>query len=1131
MRKTFPTLITILTCSLVYPFGKSLAQGTAFTYQGRLNDGGNPAVGIYDFRFRIAADPAGNNLVAGPLLTNAVPVNSGLFMLTLDFGGGLFTGSNYWLQVDVKTNGAASYVTLVPLQALTPTPYAIFANGASNVSGTVSAAQLSGTVASPRLAGTYSNALNFNNAGNQFTGAFSGDGGGISNVNAATLNGLAATNFWKTAGNSGTTPNANFLGTSDNQPLEIRVNGQRVLRLTPNPNGGPNLLGGSIANVIAPGVVGGVIIGGGSISYFGSPYTNSIASDFGFIGGGGLNSIGTNSPFATLAGGSGNQVGANDSYPFIGGGTGNQIGDFSGFSTISGGLANQIGTNSSQSTIAGGGSDSVGSNNTESTIGGGGGNRILDNSSGSTIAGGSSNQILTNSTSATIAGGLVNHIGPAADYSFIGGGNRNAILTNSQYATIAGGSQNSVLTNSSYATIAGGLLNNIQPTATYSAISGGIGNTNAGSLANIGGGEFNLIQFAADHAVIAGGGNNTVVGSFSLPVYDTIGGGNRNTMQTNSSFCVIAGGQSNVVQAGAAYSTISGGSANIIGSGATNATVVGGTNNVANATAATVVGGFGNSALSPGSVSMGINSLAQGFAAIAMGQNTVSTGNNALALGDGAQATNSGAFVWTDPTGFGFSSTNNNSFNVHASGGVRFVTSGAGMSLDGPLNVPPGTISGSALTNIDAGSISTGKLADSRLSANVALHAGGNNFTGDQNIISGNLGIGTFNPSYPLEVHAQLGYGYFVTTNSSNGSFVILQNSSPSQTELGGLAFYNSTATYQGGVNYLGSSASSILSFVVNTFERMRIDASGRVGIGTAIPSREVEIQSVGDTELGIKSTDIGGHLWTIQSSAVTGNANLDASFQVIDRTLGSPRLFIGTNGLVGIGSTAPDAKLHVADGSAGTVTGNGNSIAVLERSGTGYLSLLTPAANESGIVFGTPNDNTDGGLIFNHGASHGLEFRTGTNITQMTIQANGFVGIGISAPTNKLHVAGGVSAIAFVPTSDRNAKENFEPVSPREVLDKVAALPITTWDYKDYHDGRHMGPMAQDFYAAFQLGGSEKTITTVDPDGVALAAIQGLNELVKEKDRKIERLEERLSRLEKVVSALGSSRGSGVPE
>ena len=87
---------------------------------------------------------------------------------------------------------------------------------------------------------------------------------------------------------------------------------------------------------------------------------------------------------------------------------------------------------------------------------------------------------------------------------------------------------------------------------------------------------------------------------------------------------------------------------------------------------------------------------------------------------------------------------------------------------------------------------------------------------------------------------------------------------------------------------------------------------------------------------------------------------------------------------------------------------------------------------------------------------------------------------------------------------SDRNAKTAVQPVDAREVLKKVAALPLNTWQYKAQEAKyRHMGPMAQDFYAAFQLGETDKGIDTVDADGVALAAIQGLNELLAEKDAK----------------------------
>jgi hypothetical protein len=124
-------LALVLFSTIGHPLSTACAQGTAFTYQGRLNEAGNPANGSYDFRFRLASDALGNNFAAGPLLSNAVPVSGGLFNVTLDFGM-VFGGSNLWLQVDVKTNGAGAYATLTPLQLLTPAPYAITAGNLSD---------------------------------------------------------------------------------------------------------------------------------------------------------------------------------------------------------------------------------------------------------------------------------------------------------------------------------------------------------------------------------------------------------------------------------------------------------------------------------------------------------------------------------------------------------------------------------------------------------------------------------------------------------------------------------------------------------------------------------------------------------------------------------------------------------------------------------------------------------------------------------------------------------------------------------------------------------------------------------------------------------------------------------------
>jgi hypothetical protein len=77
---------------------------------------------------------------------------------------------------------------------------------------------------------------------------------------------------------------------------------------------------------------------------------------------------------------------------------------------------------------------------------------------------------------------------------------------------------------------------------------------------------------------------------------------------------------------------------------------------------------------------------------------------------------------------------------------------------------------------------------------------------------------------------------------------------------------------------------------------------------------------------------------------------------------------------------------------------------------------------------------------------------------------------------------------------SDRNVKTNVAPLDDAAVLDKVAQLPISRWSYKSEHGVRHVGPMAQDFYAAFKVGEDDKHITSIDEDGVALAAIKALH-------------------------------------
>jgi hypothetical protein len=109
-------------------------------------------------------------------------------------------------------------------------------------------------------------------------------------------------------------------------------------------------------------------------------------------------------------------------------------------------------------------------------------------------------------------------------------------------------------------------------------------------------------------------------------------------------------------------------------------------------------------------------------------------------------------------------------------------------------------------------------------------------------------------------------------------------------------------------------------------------------------------------------------------------------------------------------------------------------------------------------------------------------------------------------------------------PISDRNKKENFAAVDPRDVLAKVAALPITTWNYT-FEDAsvRHIGPMAQDFQAAFSVGATDKAIFQVDADGVVLASVQALHGELEALQAENDELRARLAKLEAAMSKRGA--------
>ena len=184
-----PLLALLALSNLIPQLSTAHAQGTAFNYQGRLNDGGNSANGIYDLRFTVYdSTNTPGNIIAGPVTNAATGVSNGLFSATLDFGAGVFSGPGRWLEVDVRTNDAASFTTLLPRQPMLPVPYAIMANTASNLLGTLSAGQLSGTVPLGQLPGAVvtNGASGLTLIGN-FGGTFSGYGAGLAGINGSSI--------------------------------------------------------------------------------------------------------------------------------------------------------------------------------------------------------------------------------------------------------------------------------------------------------------------------------------------------------------------------------------------------------------------------------------------------------------------------------------------------------------------------------------------------------------------------------------------------------------------------------------------------------------------------------------------------------------------------------------------------------------------------------------------------------------------------------------------------------------------------------------------------------------------------------------------------------------------------------
>jgi hypothetical protein len=226
----------------------------------------------------------------------------------------------------------------------------------------------------------------------------------------------------------------------------------------------------------------------------------------------------------------------------------------------------------------------------------------------------------------------------------------------------------------------------------------------------------------------------------------------------------------------------------------------------------------------------------------------------------------------------------------------------------------------------------------------------------------------------------------------------------------------------------------------------------------------------------------------------------------------------------VGIHTSVPDFELDVR-GQAQVRAETGSGRLVFDTADPGndkfsYLLFRNTGVNGAGIIY---RQSSDDFYAWDYVNNHFIwRYRNGQQ-NFVIEDANVNVGIGTAVPTERLHVNGNIYATGTItPSSDVHAKTDFAEIDATEILDRIAGLPLSSWRFKtESQDVRHIGPMAQDFKAVFGVGTDERRIATVDSDGVALAGIQGLYQLLGEKDRQIDQLEQRLSELEAKLGAL----------
>lgn len=589
---------------------------------------------------------------------------------------------------------------------------------------------------------------------------------------------------------------------------------------------------------------------------------------------------------------------------------------------------------------------------------------------------------------------------------------------------------------------------------------------------------------------VAGGFDNEASG-----VSATVGGGDGNT--ASSEQATVGGGNGNEASEEAA--TVGGGAFNE--ASGREATVAGGTGNTASDQWTTVAGGTGNTAsVQNAAVGGGFGNTASGQNATVGGGQSNTAGGLLATVPGGARgaAEDDRSFVWSDGTGYhaipntgndGLSSstavddepvTGTRTFSVSALDGVRFITGTPGSPNVTYIESGGTLVPGGNAVGAPSGDGLTLETDDGSRTLEVGVPTG----DGNGNTAGGNVLAGSPNNSINGAVGAVVaGGGSDTAANSVSDNYATVGGG------LSNTAEGISSTVGGGDGNTAGFTGATVGGGQDNTASTANATVGGGTG-NTAGGLGSAPAATVGGGE---NNTAEGPH------ATVGGGENNTASG--ISATVGG-----GLNNTAGkFTATVGGGQSNTASEDFGTVPGGGFGAAEETRTfvwndGTGYHAI--PNTSSDGLSSNTAVDDepVTGANTFSVSATGGVRFVTGDasnpNVTYIPSDSAG-----------------------WTTTSSRAVKTNIDPVEPREALAGVEELEVATWEYETEDESgagtTHIGPMAEDFHDAFDVGSSDEHINSVNADGVAFAAIKGLSAKLDDTRQERDEHEERIDDLE----------------